>query len=108
MLDERFALTVPPTLSLTLAPTAAFGSFTPGVDKEYTASTTATVTSTGGRREAVVLRSRPPHERRVLAAVAAGERPAAHRVVQQDAHVPPEHHESVDQLPSAASRPGAR
>jgi hypothetical protein len=37
--------TVPATLSLTLGPPASFGAFTPGVAKEYTASTTATVTS---------------------------------------------------------------
>ena len=37
--------TVPATLSLTLGPAASFGAFTPGVDREYTASTTATVIS---------------------------------------------------------------
>jgi hypothetical protein len=37
--------TVPATLALTLG-TATFEPFTPGVEKEYTASTTATVTST--------------------------------------------------------------
>jgi sucrose-6-phosphate hydrolase SacC (GH32 family) len=40
--------TVPSTLALTLGPAAAFGAFTPGVAKDYTASTTATVTSTAG------------------------------------------------------------
>ncbi len=40
--------TVPATLSLTLGPAASFGAFTPGVDKEYTASTTANVISTAG------------------------------------------------------------
>jgi hypothetical protein len=39
---------VPPTLSLTLGAAASFGAFTPGVGKDYTASTTATVTSTAG------------------------------------------------------------
>jgi hypothetical protein len=39
---------VPATLSLTLGTPAAFGAFTPGVAKEYTASTEATVTSTAG------------------------------------------------------------
>src|SRR3954453_12600060 len=39
---------VPATLSLTLGPPASFGSFTPGVAKEYTAQTTANVTSTAG------------------------------------------------------------
>ena len=40
--------TVPATLSLTLGAPASFGAFTPGVAKDYTASTTATVTSTAG------------------------------------------------------------
>ena len=35
--------TVPATLSLTLGAPATFGAFTPGVDAEYTASTTANV-----------------------------------------------------------------
>ncbi|WP_053225646.1 M14 family zinc carboxypeptidase [Solirubrobacter soli] len=39
---------VPATLALTLGAPAAFGAFTPGVAKEYTASTTATVLSTAG------------------------------------------------------------
>jgi uncharacterized repeat protein (TIGR01451 family) len=38
--------TVPATLSLSLAGPASFGAFTPGVAHEYTAQTTATVTST--------------------------------------------------------------
>jgi hypothetical protein len=40
--------TVPATLSLSLGPAASFGAFTPGVDKEYTANTTANVISTAG------------------------------------------------------------
>ena len=40
--------TVPATLSLTLGPPAQFGAFTPGVQKTYTASTTANVISTAG------------------------------------------------------------
>ncbi|WP_053226291.1 S8 family peptidase [Solirubrobacter soli] len=40
--------TVPATLALTLGAPANFGAFTPGVAKEYTASTTATVLSTAG------------------------------------------------------------
>jgi len=40
--------TVPATLALTLGAPANFGSFTPGVAKEYTASTSATVISTAG------------------------------------------------------------
>ena len=40
--------TVPATLSLTMGAPASFGPFTPGIAKEYTASTTATVISTAG------------------------------------------------------------
>jgi hypothetical protein len=40
--------TVPPTLALTLGTPASFGAFTPGIAHDYTASTTATVTSTAG------------------------------------------------------------
>ena len=40
--------TVPATLALTLGAPASFGPFTPGVGKDYFASTTATVTSTAG------------------------------------------------------------
>jgi S-formylglutathione hydrolase FrmB len=39
---------VPATLSLTLGAPASFGAFAPGVAKEYTASTTATVVSSAG------------------------------------------------------------
>src|SRR3954451_19482417 len=39
---------VPATLALTLGTPAAFGAFTPGVAKDYTASTTANVISTAG------------------------------------------------------------
>src|SRR6202000_2210099 len=39
---------VPATLSLTLGGTATFGAFTPGVAKDYTASTTPNVVSTAG------------------------------------------------------------
>ncbi len=39
---------VPATLSLALGGPVSFGAFTPGVAKDYTASTTATVTSTAG------------------------------------------------------------
>ena len=39
---------VPATLSLTLGAHASFGAFTPGIAKDYTASTTATVISTAG------------------------------------------------------------
>jgi hypothetical protein len=39
---------VPATLALTLGAPATFGPFTPGADRTYEASTTATVTSTAG------------------------------------------------------------
>jgi hypothetical protein len=39
---------VPATLSLTLGTPAAFGAFTPGIAKDYSAQTTATVISTAG------------------------------------------------------------
>ena len=39
---------MPATLSLTLGAPATFGAFTPGVTRDYTASTTATVTSSAG------------------------------------------------------------
>jgi hypothetical protein len=51
--------TVPATLSLTLGAPAAFGSFTPGQAKEYTASTTATIISTAG--DATLSYSDPGH-----------------------------------------------
>jgi hypothetical protein len=40
--------TVPATLALTLGGAASFGAFTPGLGKDYNASTTADVLSTGG------------------------------------------------------------
>ena len=51
--------TVPPTLSLTLGTNASFGAFTPGVARTYTASTTATVTSSAG--DATLSVSDPGH-----------------------------------------------
>jgi hypothetical protein len=39
---------VPATLALTMGTPASFGAFTPGLGKDYFASTTATVTSTAG------------------------------------------------------------
>ena len=51
--------TVPATLALALGAPAQFGAFTPGVAKEYTASTTATVTSTAG--DAALTVSDPGH-----------------------------------------------
>jgi hypothetical protein len=46
--DASVGGTVPATLSLTLGGPASFGAFTPGVAKDYSASTTATITSTAG------------------------------------------------------------
>ena len=46
--DGTVGGTVPATLALTLGAPAAFGAFTPGVARDYTASTTATVISTAG------------------------------------------------------------
>ena len=51
--------TVPATLSLTLGGAASFGAFTPGTGKDYTASTTASVTSTAG--DAALSVSDPGH-----------------------------------------------
>jgi predicted dienelactone hydrolase len=51
--------TVPATLALTLGPAASFGAFTPGVAREYTASTPATVISTAG--DAALTVSEPGH-----------------------------------------------
>src|SRR5262249_2890672 len=51
--------TVPATLSLALGGAASFGTFTPGVAKDYTASTTATVISTAG--DATLSVSDPGH-----------------------------------------------
>jgi hypothetical protein len=46
--DGTVGGSVPATLSLTLGAPASFGAFTPGVAKEYTATTEATVVSTAG------------------------------------------------------------
>ena len=46
--DGSVGGTVPATLSLTLGAPATFGAFTPGVAREYNASTTANVISTAG------------------------------------------------------------
>jgi hypothetical protein len=51
--------TVPATLSLTLGGPASFGAFTPGVTRDYTATTTVTVTSTAG--DAALTVSGPDH-----------------------------------------------
>jgi X-Pro dipeptidyl-peptidase len=46
--DGGVSGTVPATLGLTLGAPASFGAFAPGLDQDYTATTTATVTSTAG------------------------------------------------------------
>jgi predicted acyl esterase len=46
--EAEVGATVPPTLSLALGSPVSFGTFTPGVEREYTASTNATVISTAG------------------------------------------------------------
>jgi hypothetical protein len=53
--------TVPATLSLTLGAPASFGAFTPGVEKTYSAATTANVISTAG--DAALSVSDPGHLR---------------------------------------------
>ena len=50
---------VPATLSLTLGAPATFGAFQPGVEKDYAASTAATITSTAGN--AALSASEPGH-----------------------------------------------
>jgi len=49
---------VPPTLSLSVAP-ASFGAFTPGVERDYSATSTANVISTAG--DAALSHSEPGH-----------------------------------------------
>ena len=50
---------MPATLALTLGAPASFGAFAPGVDRTYTASTTANVISTAG--DAALTVSDPGH-----------------------------------------------
>ena len=50
---------MPATLSLSMGAPASFGAFTPGVAKDYTATTTATVISTAG--DAALTVSDPGH-----------------------------------------------
>ena len=77
--------TVPATLSLTLGAPAAFGAFTPGIAKDYTASMTATVISTAGDATLTVAdpsatATGPPGQRHVRpAAAAAGPRRRSRR-----------------------------
>ena len=53
--------TVPPTLSVSLGAPASFGAFTPGVARDYFASTTATVTSSAGNAALIVQDPSPFH-----------------------------------------------
>ena len=80
--------TVPPVLALTLGAPASFGAFTPGVAREYSASTTANVISTAGnallfvadpstRRPAGSSTARSHCRRRCGPAVAASSCPSA-------------------------------
>jgi hypothetical protein len=57
--DAPVSGTVPATLSLTLGGAASFGAFTPGIAKDYTASTTANVISSAG--DAALTVSDPGH-----------------------------------------------
>ena len=57
--DGTVGGTVPATLSLSLGAPASFGAFTPGVTKEYTATSVATVTSSAG--DATLSVSDPGH-----------------------------------------------
>ena len=75
--------TVPATLALTLGPPAQFGAFTPGVAREYSASTTANVVSTAG--DAVLSVADPsaephgPSRQRLVLPAAAAARAGAER-----------------------------
>ena len=116
--------TVPATLSLTLGAPATFGAFVPGVQTDYSAQTTATVTSTAGDATLAVTDPGPPDQRRVQPRRAAARRvrqvhldrpdhqrerpghvqaahqehgPAAHGVLQQDRHLHAEHHSAVSE-----------
>ena len=101
---------VPATLALTLGAPASFGAFTPGVAKEYTASTTANVISTAG--DATLLdrrperrRDRPPGQRHVLAAgTAEGGRAAAPAAVKTWA-APTSNEAGADHVHAGASGP---
>ena len=69
--------TVPATLSLTLGTPASFGAFTPGVAKDYTASTTATVISTAG--DATLSVADPSRPTRVSSSTAPSRSPSRSR-----------------------------
>jgi beta-glucosidase len=53
--------TVPATLAIALGSAPSFGTFTPGVDNTYTATTTATITSTAGDATLSVVDPDPAH-----------------------------------------------
>ena len=74
--DGNVGGSVPATLALTMGAPASFGPFTPGLGKDYFASTAANVISTAGDATLSVAdpsidRHRPPGQRGVLAPVAA-------------------------------------
>ena len=119
--DAPVGGSVPATLALTVGGPVSFGAFTPGVTKDYTASTTANVTSTAGdaalTASAVKLANgafslaqpvaitpektrldRPGHQRRVrdrLQAVDRRHGPAAHGQLQRRGHVHAVDHDAV-------------
>ena len=79
--DASVGGSVPATLALTMGAPASFGPFTPGLGKDYFASTSANVISTAGDAtlsvaDPATTRHRPPGQRHVLAAAGAAGRPA--------------------------------
>ena len=70
---------MPATLSLSLGAPATFGAFTPGVDRDYVASTTANVISTAGDAPLSVERAR-----RLSNGAFTAQRAAAGRVLEVD------------------------
>ena len=125
---------VPATLALTLGAPASFGPFTPGIDHDYTASTTANVVSTAG--DAALSVSDPGHltngsfalseplrvealqerlERAGVQRPGDGHVPpahrrdaaAAHRHLREDADLHAVDHDAVTQRPGAAARAAA-
>ena len=124
VVDGAAGGTVPATLSLTLGAPASFGAFTPGVAQDYTASSTATVTSTAGdaalTASATTLANgafrlaqpvtitpaktswtRSREQRHVRDRVQAGDRPhggAAHRRLQRDRDLHAVDHDAVMKL----------
>ena len=94
---------VPATLSLSLGAPVSFGAFTPGVAREYLASTTATVTSTAARRRAQRVGGHAG-QRRVQARATGRRDPGKDGVVRprQQRHVP-DRVQAVDRCVGAAA-----